>query len=127
MLGMSDVGDLRGNDFGFGRAGVIQKLIDLMRADVAKDSAVKVRVPEPLGTSGATTCIAVPLNYLVWSDVDGLNYATDRAGLNQISCFDSGFYFEPLAVHDAVDAMSFRNGLAHFGELLQCGDAGLVA
>src|SRR5277367_1457700 len=37
MLRMSDIGNLRGNNFGFGRASVVQELIDLMRADIAEN------------------------------------------------------------------------------------------
>ena len=48
MLRMTHVGDLRLGDLGLGRAGVVEELIDLVRADVAEDAAVLHRVPEPV-------------------------------------------------------------------------------
>src|ERR1700734_3138703 len=47
---MVDVGNLGSDHFGLGRSGVIEKLIDLMRPNVAQDSAVQVGIPEPFRT-----------------------------------------------------------------------------
>jgi hypothetical protein len=39
-LGMVVVGHLRGHDFGSGRAGEVEKLIDLMGGNIGQDAAV---------------------------------------------------------------------------------------
>ena len=53
---------------------------------------------------------------------------TNRACLYQFASLDGALYLKQLAVHDAVDAAwvsAMR--LAHGGQLVQRGDAGLVA
>jgi hypothetical protein len=46
--------------------------------------------------------------------------------LHQLAGIDRGLHFQPLAVHDGVDALGLGDGLAHLGQLLQRGDPGLV-
>ena len=44
MLRMIDVGDLRFSYLGFGRAGVEEELVDLVRADIAEDATELHRI-----------------------------------------------------------------------------------
>jgi hypothetical protein len=126
MIGMAHVGDLRLDNFGVFRSRVEEELVDLVRADVAEDAAVLVGVPEPLGAAGSAACVAMPLNDLMGRNVDGLNDFADGALLDEHAGINSGFHFKALAVHDAVDALGLGDGFAHFGKLLEGGDAGLV-
>jgi hypothetical protein len=66
------------------------------------------------------------LNDLVGGDVDGLDNLADGSCLNELACFDCGFYFKALAVHDCVNFFSFGDGLANCGEVLEGGDAWLI-
>ena len=59
-------------------------------------------------------------------DVDGLDYFANGALLDQAARVDGGLHLQQFAVHDAVDAVGFRNGLADGGELFEGGDAGFV-
>ncbi len=83
MVGVIDVGDLGFADLGFGGAGVVEELVDLMGADVAEDAAVLYGVPEPVGAAAASASVAVALNDLVRGDVDGLDDAADGSGLDE--------------------------------------------
>jgi len=117
---------LRFRDFGLLRAGIKKKLIDLVRTDVAENSAVLIGIPEPFGARRAAAGIAAALNDLMWRDIDGLNHFTDRALLDQHAGVHGGLHFEALAVHDGVDAIGFGDRLADVGELLERGHARLV-
>ena len=126
-MGMAHIGDLRLGDLGLGRAGVVEELVHLVRTDVAENSAVLNRVPEPVGPAVRPPASPPCLNDLVRRDVDRLNHFADGAGLDQFAGFDGSLHFQPLAVHDGVDSSGFGDGLAHFGQFLERGDAGLVA
>src|ERR1039458_9087475 len=97
-----------------------------MRAKVAENSAILIRVPEPIGPSSASTRVATMLGDLVRSDIDGLDDFTDRALANKITRVDGGLHFEQLAVHDRIDTLGFGDGLAHFGQLLERGQPRLI-
>ena len=57
---MAHIGDLRLRHFGLLRSRVEEKLVHLVRADVAQNSAVLVGIPEPLGpprsAAGVSAC-----------------------------------------------------------------------
>ena len=59
---MAHVGDLRRDDLGLRRSGVEEELVDLMRADVAQDAAVLLRIPRTTraGRSAAAGIAACP-------------------------------------------------------------------
>ena len=78
VVGMIHVCNLGCRNRGRGRAGVVNELVRLMRADVAKDAAVLGRVPKPIGTAGGVQ--------LMGRDVDGLHNFADCAVLDQVAC-----------------------------------------
>jgi len=127
MLRVRDIGNLGFADFGVVASGEVKKLIDLVRADVAKNATVFFGLPEPVRACCAAAIVSGLLHDLMRRDVDGLDDATDGAGLNEIGGFDGGGNFEHLAVKDAVDAFGLGDGLADFSELGKRGHAGLVA
>ena len=126
MIGMAHIGDLRLRDLGFGRSRVEQKLVHLVRANVAENSAVLFRIPEPVRPARAAARDTAALKDLVRRNVDGLDDLADGALLDEHAGVDGGLHLEPLAVHDAVDAFRLGDGLAHFGQLFERCDAGLV-
>ena len=87
-----------------------------MRADVAENSTVLVRVPEPIGPRICAARIAsAALGNLVRCDINGLDHLADRALAHEFARVDCSFYFKQLAVHDRVDALGFGDGHAHLG------------
>ena len=66
------------------------------------------------------------LKDLVRRNIDGLNHLADGALLDQFAGVNGGLHLQQLAVHDGVDPLGLGDGLAHFGQLLERGDAGLV-
>ena len=101
-----------------------------MRADVAENPAELDIFPEPgrpaVDRACASRIAAWPLTNLVRRDVDRLDHIADCAGLNQLSCLDGGLHLQPFRIHDGVDASGGGDRLAHFLELFERGDAGLV-
>ena len=77
------------------------------------------------GRPCAAAGVAMSLDDLVGSDIDGLDHLADGPGLDQFARFDGGLYFQPLAEHDAEDTMCVADGFAHLGKLLERGDPGL--
>ena len=59
-------------------------------------------------------------------NIDGLDYLADRALPHQFAGVDGRLHFEQLAVQDRVDALGLGDRLAHLGQLLEGGQAGLV-
>src|SRR3569833_241318 len=126
MIGMADIGDLRRHDLGFGRAGIEQELVDLVRADIAKDAAILDIFPEPARARDAAAIVAGALDDLMRRDVDRLDDLADGAGLDQLPGINRGLHFQPLGIHDGVDAAGFRDGSLHQRQIFQCGDSRLV-
>ena len=60
------------------------------------------------------------------TEPDRLHDVADGAGLHQLARPDGRAVFEPLAVHDRVDAAGLRLHAAHLGQLLERRDARLV-
>jgi hypothetical protein len=123
---MAHVSNLRFNHLSLLRSRIEQKLIHLVRADVAQDSAVLFRIPEPLWPPRTSARVAVSLSDLVRSDINCLNDFADGALLNELARINRCFHLKPLAIHDAVDALRLGDSLAHFGKLLKGRDAWLV-
>src|SRR5215469_7298511 len=126
IIRVPDIGDLRLHNLCLCRSSVEKELIDLVRANVAEDSAVLVRVPEPVGPARAAAGDPAVLEDLVRRDVDGLDNFADRALMDEVSRIDGGSYLKPFAVHDGVDPLGLGYGFAHFGKLIARRDAGLV-
>ena len=108
---MVNVADLRGDDLGARRVREGQKLVRLVRRDIAQDPAKATAVEEPRrALAGA---------HAMRSQPDGLHDATDRAGLDELACLDGCAVLEALAVHDGVDAASISLHASHFRQLFE--------
>src|SRR5581483_3683327 len=126
VIRMPHVGNLRLHNFRLRRACVIEKLIHLVRTDIAQNAAELLCVPEPFWSSRTSASVARTLKDLVRRDIDGLDHLADRALLYQLTRIYSGLHLKPLAVHDGVDAAGLGDGLAHIRELFERCDARLV-
>src|SRR6202012_4749312 len=62
MTRMAHIGDLRCHHLRAGRAGVEEKLVDLVRADIAQDAAELHILPEPAGPGHAAAIVAGALD-----------------------------------------------------------------
>ena len=97
-----------------------------MRTNVAKDSPVLLRVPEPIGTRHRAAGSSTVLDDLVRRNVDGLDHFSDRALPHQFPRVNSGLHLQQLAVKDGVNPLGLSDGPAHIRQLFQRGHAGLV-
>ena len=109
---VTHVRNLRLGHLGRCRPCVVQELVDLMRADVAQNTAVLLRMPEPLRPAAPATCITGFLHYLVRRDVDRLDHLADGARLHQVAGLHRRGYLQTFAVQNAVDAFGLGDGLA---------------
>ncbi|MNI62088.1 hypothetical protein D3C73_1173930 [compost metagenome] len=69
-------------------AGVIQKLLYLMAADIAQNAAVLLPFEEPAGPACRVQA--------VWPRPDYLKYPADRSLLNQVTGIDRTFHMQPF-------------------------------
>ena len=83
-----------------------------------EDAAVARLVEEPGGAARRV--------HAMRREVHGLHDAADGALLDELAGVHRGAHFEALGIHDGELAPRFLHGLAHVGELLERGDAGLV-
>src|SRR5579875_3806383 len=100
MFWVAYISHLRSDDFRFGAACIEEELIELVRADVAKNAAVLHVIPEPIRPAaigaGAAHGAAGFLDDLVWGNVDGLDDSADGAILDQVAGLYGGFYLQTL-------------------------------
>ena len=116
---MANIRDLRLHHLRLCRSGVEQELIHLVRADVAQNPAVLIRIPEPGGPSPAATGVSCMLDDLMRRDVDGLDHFSDCALPHEHARIDRSFHLQQLAIEDGVDALGFDDGPAHLRQLLE--------
>ena len=115
---MMHVADLRRHHLALGRTGEEEKLIRLVRSDVAEDAAVARAFEEPgRPRLGFMRCGPRPT---VWMTPPIAPAFTSSPGLH------GGPVLEPLAVHDRVDALRLRLHATNLRQLLERRDARLV-
>ena len=95
MIAVVVVADLAMEDAPVARPGVMEKLLDLMAADVHQDAAVLRRIPKPRRPSWGVEAMR--------PEADHLHHASDGAMLNQITCRDRGLDVQALGVIGGVD------------------------
>src|SRR6185312_222845 len=95
-------------------------------ADIAENSPVLFRVPEPVRPAASAARRTAVLKDLVWGNVDRLDDLADRSLPNKLAGIHSRSDFQSFAIHDAVDPLRLSDRLTHIGQLLQRGDPGLV-
>src|SRR5687767_3897461 len=115
---MAHVPHLRRDHIGTGGTGEVEKLVALVRADIADDASVAGRVPEPLGSLGRMNAMR--------PKTDRLHDPADRAAPHELSSVHRGAVLESFAVHDRVDPPRCRLYSPHFGQLLERRDTRLV-
>ena len=115
---MVDVGHLRGDHLRFVRTGKEQKLVELVRADVAQDAAVALQLEEP-----GRAILGI---HAVGPQSDRLDDLSDCPGLNQFPGLHGRAVLEALAIEDRVDAARLRLDAAHLGQLIERRNAGFV-
>src|SRR4029077_21063825 len=99
-----------------------------MRADVAQNASVLLRVPKPLRpAAAATTCITASLRHLVRSDVNRLDHLADSAVFHQLAGLYSRAHLQTFAVQNGVDTLRLCDGLAHECEVFHRSYAWLIA